>query len=159
MNHAFLRDRLSNGCRPKKKDYQLDRLIIRNFQPMEIFPDILASGDILLAILQEDAGMFSVPSKILSYFCAQRPILAAVPGQNRAARLVKDQKAGIVVSPSDHELLLRSVTYLMDHPEEARKMGENARQYAEQHFNIAAITDQFEILLGRVVDPVEAGSH
>ena len=49
------------------------------FQPFEVLPDVLGSADVLVAILEPDAGVFSVPSKVLSYFCAGRPVLLAVP--------------------------------------------------------------------------------
>ncbi len=45
------------------------------FQPFEMLPVVLGSADVLVAILEPDAGVFSVPSKVLSYFCAGRPVL------------------------------------------------------------------------------------
>ena len=36
------------------------------FQPFEALPDVLGSADVLVAILEADAGVFSVPSKVLS---------------------------------------------------------------------------------------------
>ena len=42
-------------------------------QPFDQFSDLLGASDVLLALLEDDAGDFSVPSKILSYLCAARP--------------------------------------------------------------------------------------
>ena len=55
----------------------------------------------LVAILEADAGVFSVPSKVLSYLCAGRPLLLAVPKENLAAKIVVECGAGLVVEPSD----------------------------------------------------------
>ena len=52
-------------------------------------------------ILDADAGAFCVPSKVLSYMCAGRAVLGAMPRQNLAARVVVDQNAGRVVEPDD----------------------------------------------------------
>ena len=40
------------------------------FQPYERLSEVLATGDILVVLLEESAGAFSVPSKTLSYLCA-----------------------------------------------------------------------------------------
>ncbi|HMP05113.1 MAG TPA: glycosyltransferase, partial [Lacipirellulaceae bacterium] len=71
------------------------------FQPFERLPEVQGAADVLVAILEPDAGIFSVPSKVLSYMCAGRPILGAMPRQNLAARTIVDQEAGSVVDPDD----------------------------------------------------------
>ena len=49
---------------------------------------MLASADVLVALLETDAGAFSVPSKVLTSLSAGRPILAAIPAvQERPGRL------------------------------------------------------------------------
>ena len=70
-----------------------------SLQPFERFPEVLASADILVAMIEPDAGDFSVPSKVLSYLCAGRPIVLAAPSSNLAASIVKEAGAGIVVEP------------------------------------------------------------
>ena len=51
-------------------------------QPAEALPDVLATADVLVAMIEADAGTFAVPSKVLSYMCAGRPILLAAPRAN-----------------------------------------------------------------------------
>ena len=80
---------------------KIDSLKCLGFQPFEAMPDVLGSADVLVAILEADAGVFSVPSKVLSYLCAGRPLLLAVPGENLAAKIVVECGAGLVVEPSD----------------------------------------------------------
>ncbi len=48
-------------------------LTLLPFQPYEQLPEVLGSGDVLVVLLEQDAGAFSVPSKTLSYLCAGRP--------------------------------------------------------------------------------------
>src|SRR6185437_10094739 len=76
-------------------------LIVLPWQPYERLAEVLASGDILTAIIEPDAGLFSVPSKILSCLCAGRPVVAAIPAENLAARTIKKARAGLVVEPND----------------------------------------------------------
>ena len=103
----------------------------------------MGTADVLLALLERDAGVFSVPSKVLSYFCSKRPILAAIPQENLSARIITNEKAGIVVSPDDIDAFCHSSTQLLDDKGLHDQMGENGRNYAESCFNIEEISVQF----------------
>jgi glycosyltransferase involved in cell wall biosynthesis len=117
------------------------------FQPFDALPDVLGSGDVLVAILEPDAGVFSVPSKVLSYFCAGRPVLLAVPRENLAAKIVVESGAGLVVEPSDLSGFCAAAKKLIDSPALREQCGQAARRYAETHFDIRRIGDQFEAIL------------
>ena len=80
------------GCGPRSADDPAPALMLLPFQPYEVLPEVLASADVLIAILEPDAGVFSVPSKVLSYHCAGRPILAAIPAENLAARIIERER-------------------------------------------------------------------
>jgi colanic acid biosynthesis glycosyl transferase WcaI len=118
------------------------------FQPFEVLPDVLGSADVLVAILEADAGVFSVPSKVLSYLCAGRAVLLAVPPENLAAKIVVECGAGKVVAPADLAGFCRAARELIDSPPLRDECGRAARQYAETHFDIERITDRFESILG-----------
>lgn len=118
------------------------------FQPFEVLPDVLGSADVLVAILEADAGVFSVPSKVLSYLCAGRAVLLAVPPENLAAKIVAKCGAGRVVAPTDVEGFCRAARVLIDSPDVRDQCGRAARRYAEEHFDIERITDRFEVILG-----------
>lgn len=119
------------------------------FQPFALLPDVLGSADVLVAILEPDAGVFSVPSKVLSYFCAGRPVLLAVPRENLAARIVVESGAGLVVEPNDVAGFCRAAQHLIAFPQQRTACGQAARRYAEEHFDIRGIGDQFEEILRR----------
>ncbi|HEX5471905.1 MAG TPA: glycosyltransferase family 4 protein [Lacipirellulaceae bacterium] len=121
------------------------------FQSFEALPDVLGSADVLLAILEPDAGVFSVPSKVLSYLCAGRPLLLAVPGENLVAQIVTKIGAGPVVEPTDIAGFCASARNLIESPELRDQCGKAARAYAESHFDIQRIGDQFEAILAGTV--------
>lgn len=126
---------------------ELNSLRCMGFQPFEELPDVLGSADVLVAILEADAGVFSVPSKVLSYLCAGRPLLLAVPNENLAAKIVVECGAGLVVQPTDIRGFCAAAQRLIDSPPLREKLGHAARQYAESHFDIHRIADQFESIL------------
>jgi glycosyltransferase involved in cell wall biosynthesis len=133
----------------RRAELELDNLIIMGYQPYEQLPQVLGAADVLVALLEPDAGVFSVPSKVLTYLCAGRPLLLAVPPDNLAARIVIENQAGLVVHPSDVAGFLRSAEDLLNDPALRERLGRNARHYAETHFDIEKITDQFEKILQR----------
>ena len=128
----------------KKHEHSLENLVLMPFQSFKKLPMVLASADVLLAILEPDAGVFAVPSKVLTYLCAERPLLLAVPFENLAARIVKENKAGICVGPNDIDGFIKFSETFMHDGKLRERVGKNARKYAENTFNIEKITDKFE---------------
>lgn len=125
----------------------LEQLVLLDFQTYTALPDVLASADVLVAILEPEAGEFSIPSKVLSYLCAGRPIVAVIPRLNAAAQIIDGAAAGVVVSAGDSAGAALAVADLIRSPKRAQQMGAAARGYAEQEFDLAAITDRFENVL------------
>jgi colanic acid biosynthesis glycosyl transferase WcaI len=116
-------------------------------QPVEQLTNVLATADVLVATIEEDAGKFAVPSKIQSYLCSGRPILLAAPRDNAAVRNIRLANAGIVVEPSDEAGFMAGARRLFEDAPYRRQLGANGRVYAEQTFNLDHITDQFERVL------------
>jgi glycosyltransferase involved in cell wall biosynthesis len=127
------------------------------FQPYADLPDMLGSGDVLLVLLEPDAGVYSVPSKVLTYHCAGRAILGAIPGENLAARTIESNGAGVVVDPGDSDRFVAAARSLIDDPARRIAMGSSARRAAEETFDIDTITDEFlEVLEAAVGKPIGA---
>jgi colanic acid biosynthesis glycosyl transferase WcaI len=136
----------------------LTNVLLLPFQPYGRLPDLLATADVLVAVLEEDAAAFSVPSKVLSYLSAARPILAAIPESNLAARLLRDAGAGIVVSPMAEDEFATAARRLYTSPEFRCELGGNGRRYAETEFDIVAISSAFERIL-RQTDATRANAY
>jgi len=125
----------------------LDGLLVVPFQPFERLAEVVASGDVLLAVLEPDAGVFSVPSKVLTYLCAGRPILAAVPAENLAGRIIVRNRAGLVVPPGDTAAFLAAAERLAGDPALRAELANNALDYALRTFDIDAVAARFESIL------------
>jgi colanic acid biosynthesis glycosyl transferase WcaI len=117
------------------------------YQPYERLPEVLASADVLLALLEPEAGSFSVPSKVLTYLCAKRPLLVSVGRENLAARVVERSGAGLVVPPASAPSLLAGAEELLADPERRGELGRRARAYAEATFDLGQIAARFERVL------------
>jgi colanic acid biosynthesis glycosyl transferase WcaI len=124
------------------------------FQPYDRLSEVLGTSDVLLALLDSDAGRFAVPSKTLSYLCAGRALMLAAPRENHAASVVEKANVGVVVSPEKANEFLKAADHLMEEPELRSLYGANARAYAERCFAIAPIADRFlDVILRSELKP------
>lgn len=131
----------------EKADRSLDRLFLLDYAPYERLPEVLGTADVVLALLEAYADVLSVPSKILTYLCAGKPILAAMPDTNLAARTIAGAGAGRVVGPADSDGFVAAARDLCGDPDARRRMGRNARRHAESTFDIDRIGARFLTVL------------
>jgi len=135
----------------KRRD--LKNLLVLPFQPVESYPDVLASADVLVALLEADAGSFSVPSKVLSYLCAGRAIVLSAPSENLAFRIVQQSHAGRAVGCDESEAFIGAVRHLLDDEGARQRAAAFGRKYAETEFDILRIGSRFEKILAGVARP------
>ena len=127
-----------------------DVLTLLPFQPYKRVSEVMGSSDVLIALLDSEASTFAVPSKILCYFCAGRPLILAAPRDNHAASVVEQAGAGMVISPDRSDELLNAAKNLIENAEMRARYASNARAYADRSFNIASIADRFLELFSRI---------
>lgn len=141
------REHLNKRLNEKK----LSNIRLLDFQPFELFPQVLGSADCTLTLLEPEAGIFSVPSKVWSSFCAGRASLLVVPSNNLAAKITKEINAGKVIPPGDSKFLADAITELYGSKNELNEMGNNARKFAEENFYVEKIAQKFEKIIIKVI--------
>ena len=110
-----------------------------------------AAAEILVAVLTEDASQFSVPSKVLTYLCAGRPILAAIPNENLAARIILSEGVGSIVSPDEPDSFVAAAEALLADAPKRMSTAAAARDYARRNFDISRIAARFESVINDIV--------
>jgi glycosyltransferase involved in cell wall biosynthesis len=143
----------------RERGADLPTLRVMNYQPFETMEHVLATADVLTVILEPEAGLFSVPSKTLSYLCAQRPIVGAIPTENLAARILRDHQAGLVSPANDSARFIENARRLLGDPELRAALGCNGRDYADRHFAIEPIAERFERVIATARDASRAGQR
>jgi glycosyltransferase involved in cell wall biosynthesis len=71
--------------------------------------------------------------KCFDYMKAGLPVIAPEFGEIGAS--VKDEKCGILVDTTNPEQIARTMTYLLQHPDEAQTMGLKGRKAVEEKYN------------------------
>ena len=136
----------------KDNSSDIENINILPIQPFSDLSNVLASADILVAVIEEDAGQFSVPSKILNYMCAGKPIVLSAPQSNLATKIINDANAGICVMSNDYTGFNEAITEIKNNREMSTDFSNNSRKYAENNFNIKIITKKFEDLIYKVMN-------
>lgn len=127
----------------RRTELGLENLVLIDYVAWDAVADMLGTADVLLVLLEPDAGTFSVPSKVLTYLAAGRPIVGAIPSENLASRTIEEAGAGLVATPGDHRGFVEAVARVLDEPERGAAMGHAGRDYAEKFFDIGRIADSF----------------
>lgn len=128
----------------------LPTLRVLPLQPFDRLPEVLGSADVLVAVIERDAGEFSVPSKVLSYLCAGKPIMLAAPLENLAAQIVQGANAGLAVDCDDKDGFVTAATTLGADAQARKTKGDNGRAYAEGNFDLARVATRFEDVFTKI---------
>lgn len=75
----------------------------------------------------------AVPSKIYESMAAGLPIMFV--GEGEGARIVKDNKLGLVAHSKDYKGLEENVKFAVSHPDEMKAMSDNCKYCAQNKFN------------------------
>jgi colanic acid biosynthesis glycosyl transferase WcaI len=113
----------------------LDNVDLFPFQPIDVFPLVLASADACIVPLEEAFSAFSVPSKIYTIMASARPIIALAGEQSEVAHIVKEGCCGIVVPPHEPHSLAEEIRKLSLDRKALLQLGRNGREHLEQRFN------------------------
>ena len=133
----------------------LDNLILRDFLPADAVAAAQRAADVLLAVLTPAAAGFSVPSKVLAYLAAGRPVLAAIPADNLAARVLAEAGAGEVVPPGEMSAWLAAAWHLRHEAARRERLGAAGAAWAAAHFDIARIGPRFQAVLAGAPLPAD----
>jgi glycosyltransferase involved in cell wall biosynthesis len=130
---------------------QAERSELKNLRfhpqiPLEEIPPILSASDALLVPLSAHPTFADfVPSKMIDFMAAGRPILLSAAGE--AARILELAGAGIAVPPEDPEALAAAATWLAEHPEDAATMGARGREFARKRLRSVQAERLEQVLL------------
>lgn len=127
----------------RTQELGLKNVLILPLQPFDTLPNVLGSGDVLLAMLESDAAAYCVPSKILTYYCAGKASLLILSKENLAARQTLAHGLGFVIEPGDSGGLKSLIDQMVGAPDQLDEVGKRARAYAERQFPIGKIADKF----------------
>lgn len=122
-------------CLALAKETQGVRILFHTPWLPEETSRVLAAADVLLLPTHGSQSLVSVPSKLLSYLLASRPILASVQDGSDIAHVITQANCGWVVPPGDNDRLQSLVQEITQYPQnKLSQMGGLGRKFALEHF-------------------------
>jgi colanic acid biosynthesis glycosyl transferase WcaI len=143
------RDRLQNLTNSLNLE---QRVRFIDHQPMENMPALMAAADILLVHLKRsELSHYVIPTKIISYLAAGKPILIASEGA--AVDLIIQAEAGIATIPENPTALAEAICMLAACSyEERQTMGQHGRQYFLSHYSKNVVIPLYESILEKTIN-------
>lgn len=128
----------------EKPENKRENIELRDFLPIPELAQLFSDASVLLAVLEPEASTFSVPSKIMSYLSAGKPIVASIDPKNASAAILQDTGAGIVVSPdSSADDFSQAVTKIISNTQLAISMSQASAKYSQADFDGAKAAEFF----------------
>jgi len=121
------------------------------FQDRKQVPEMHAAADVCVLTMKSGLSNASVPSKLITYMAAGRPVICAAPSETDVARVVLRANAGRVVRPGDSTALAQAIRELQANPEMAREMGANARRYFQRELAFRHRYEEFISVIRQAV--------
>ena len=90
----------------------------------------------------------AVSIKLFEYMACGKPVVAS--NFPEIAKVVKEADCGILVDPTDVDEIVDAILYLLEHPEEAKRMGENGRRAVEEKYSWNKMEEKLLELYGRL---------
>ena len=125
---------------------ELDNVIFAGLQPKPLIPALLATSNACLVHLRKQELFRTVlPSKLFEAAAMARPVILGVQGS--AAELLAAMNGGICIEPENDEELVAALLRWADDPSLARRSGESACRYVQEHFDLDRLAAEYVSLL------------
>jgi colanic acid biosynthesis glycosyl transferase WcaI len=106
----------------------------RPYTPLEN-AEIFGAADVLVVPTRGEISMTALPSKLMHYMFAARPVLAICNAESELATIVTESGCGWIVAPNRPRELVQMLETIGSSSKGALcGMGEKARAYACEHF-------------------------
>jgi glycosyltransferase involved in cell wall biosynthesis len=111
-----------------------DNVFICNSVPHEKVFELLAQAHVGVAVLRPNPNyVASLPTKLFEYMAVGLPVIAS--NFPLWKEIVEGNNCGLTVDPLNPEDIARAMKYLLEHPDEARQMGENGKKAVLEKYN------------------------
>ncbi len=136
----------------------LDNLLCHPYVPEAQMHSVLATADVGLITLADDAAGVMSPSKLHAYLAASLPVLYAGPSGGNIADAIERFACGVRVSRSDGAAMAECVRRLKTERRWLAAMKRRARYAFEQAYCDEKTLPQFDAVFDATVNPPCVGS-
>ena len=111
-----------------------DRIVFTGVVPAKEMPQLLVNAQMLaLARPNSLQNKYGFPTKLGEYLLSGNPVVVTKVGD--IPLFLHDKETALMSECRDVEAFAHNIIWALDHPEEARKIGQNGKEVAERSFN------------------------
>ncbi|VAX34214.1 lipopolysaccharide biosynthesis protein [hydrothermal vent metagenome] len=132
------------NLKSRVEEYGLKNVRFLEMQTKSVYPYVVASSDVGLVTLNNKVKTPVVPSKILSLMAAARPVLASMPLDGDAPKLIKEAGCGICIGPENPELLAEKILLLVDNPDICADFSRQGREFVVREMSLRKAVAELE---------------
>lgn len=141
----------------RANEYGLKNVRFLGMQPKSVYPYVVASSDVQLVLLNRNVKTPVVPSKILSSMAGARPVLASIPLDGDAPKLINEAQCGICIGPEDPVALAEKIIYLSENKDVCEKFTKNGREYVVQKYSLKKVVKDIEDMFISLIQAKQGG--
>ena len=134
------------------REENISNVKILPLQSREDYFDIINSSDISIVSLDRRMKAPCLPGKLRSFMAVKQPIIAAVPNESETAKLIKESKCGVIVSPGNYENLKNTIIHLNGNGRDRENFGELGRKFLEENMNLEKNVETYEEIFHTMTD-------
>jgi colanic acid biosynthesis glycosyl transferase WcaI len=131
----------------------LRNVLLLDYQPRSLVPQIYAGSDLCLVPLMRGAAWGTFPSKIYTIMAAGRPALVMAEADSEAGWLVQRAECGFLVPPEDPVALAQTIRNAYRDRQALPRLGDKGRQYVVAQHSREVVAQQYHHLIQSLVDP------
>jgi len=111
-------------------------------------PEVIAACDVLVAPFLSTAGPSDYPLPILEAMAIGKPVVATNVGG--IPEIISNQHNGMLVRPNNPAHLAKTIVYLVQNQDIAKKIGRNASIFVRENFSIQKVVGMNENLYNEI---------
>lgn len=118
-----------------KREDGLDNLTVLPFQPENVLPALLSTGDLAVISLDKGSEGLMVPSKTYYAMAAGSALIGLCDNNSEVVHIINRHKCGIVVSPGDVDGMVNGIVDLSGDKAKLNQYQVNSRSAAEKFYS------------------------
>lgn len=127
-----------------------DAVRFLGYQPREDLSLSLSAADVHVVGLASGLAGYVVPSRLYGILAAGRPVIVAADGESETARVVTENRCGVVVPPGRPELLAEAIRAAYDGELDLPELGRRGREYVVREADRTVAFARYRSLLGEL---------
>jgi glycosyltransferase involved in cell wall biosynthesis len=120
---------------------------IMNYQPYEVLPYSISSGDVSFVTVKNGVNGVNMPSKLYTIMACGKPIIALGENNSDVHQMIKSANCGIFIEQGDVDSLVKTIYFYKNNPDIAKEHGFNGRKYFEENYTFEIISNKYYNLL------------